>query len=328
MSLGSNRPCVPASVLMLLTLAAFGLLWLPAYWGIPAPGHIPLDWSSYWYAMLHTVWNPTNVVATTLSWMLPLLCGVLIFFVNRLHQVIRTESWFPIFFLLFTIGLVWTGHMMSPGIYASTFVVISLIRFIDARDPVWAAFDVHFFLSAGSLFSFEVIWYCPIFFIFLINERRFNFRMIWSSLFGVLIPYLLTIGIAILTDTLPLFFQMMVNVWHSFGWYPITDGMVWAQFGLILALSFWCAWHFIRNYTKDKNKSRSYMTFVYCTLLFSTIISFFYPAPLLQGAPVICALASTVFSHYFANARGRLPKIIFALAVSSMSAVYIFHYLW
>ena len=323
----SSRSSIPAPVLTVLSLAYLLLFWLPAYWGKPSPGHIPLDWESYWYALLHSVWSPTHWTAVTASWLIPVVLGLMVYFVNRRQQFIRTDSLFPVFYSIFAVGIIGQGHFMSPGAYAMLFVGIALMRFIDNPDNVWCAFDVHFFLSAGSLFSFEVIWYAPLFLLFLIFQRHFNFRMLVASGIGLSIPYVLTIGLAWFTDSLPLFFQMMANVWHSFGWYPITDASVWTQFSMILALAFWTTFSFMRHYNNDKTRARNYIAFVYALLLFSLVISFFYPVPLLQGGPVISLLASIVYAHYFANARGRVPKIVFAVSLLAMTTIYTVHYL-
>ncbi|MBP5319081.1 MAG: hypothetical protein J6Y77_06740 [Paludibacteraceae bacterium] len=323
----TSRSIIPAPVLTMLTMALMLLFWLPAYWGTPTPAHLPLDWQSYWYALLHTVWSPTDWLATTLSWLIPLILGICVFFINRRQQFIRTESLFPIFYTVFVVGLIGQAHSMCPGMYAMSFVGAALLRFVDNPDDVWCAFDVHFFLAAGSLFSFEVIWYAPLFFLFLVIQRHFNIRMMWSSLFGILIPYAITIGIALFTDTLPLFGQMMLNVWHSFGWYPITDGSVWAQFSMILVMSLWTGLSFLRYYNNDKTRARNFISFVYALLVFSMTISFFYPAPLQQGGQVISLFAAIAFAHYFANARGRVPKIVFTVSVLAMTAIYTVHYL-
>ena len=94
-------------------------------------------------------------------------------------------------------------------------MLLAFVRFLgmfENRYSVWNSFDIGFYLSLGSLFFFEMIYYVPIFWMGYFLYQQFNIKTLIASFMGCLTPYALVAGIFFLTDNLDtLIFSIVQN---------------------------------------------------------------------------------------------------------------------
>ena len=244
-----------------------------------------------------------------------ILLGVFLFLANRKYLFLREKSSFLIFFLILLIGINEGSHSLNPGVIGLVFMLLAFVRFLgmfENRYSVWNSFDIGFYLSLGSLFFFEMIYYVPIFWLGYFLFQQFNIKTLIASFMGCLTPYALVAGIFFLTDNLDtLIFSIVQNFDVSF--LGMTFYTPWniASFALIIIIALISFVHFIVQYNNDKIKTRGTLLFVYLLLVFSIFLGLFSEDIFLFEMPLICLFLSIIFTHFFSINTSRFSRFVF-----------------
>ena len=324
-----RRDWLSRPLLLLLGVALLAGMWVPSFFGIPHPVRLASDFQGFLYARLHAVWDPISLWSELLAMLLVVACAFLLFFYNHRLRFIREDTLLPLFFMFLLSGMSAGGHYLSPGIYGMVFMTVALIRFLDfERFSVWTPYDVMFLLSLGSLFTFHLVWYVPVFLMGMLMIKQLNLRNLSATFMGLTTPYLLTGGYMYLSGRFDLFWTYLSNVFQSVGFYPDNDHSRWYGIGLLAFVGLVALVFFYRQYNNDKIQARLSITFIYLLWVVSFVLRYLYPQPVAQMSPVSCLFMSILFAHYFALSKSRFSHILFFVFVLGSVGYYLTTYLF
>lgn len=270
------------------------------------------------------------LISTILSIGLTLLVSFGLLYTSPQLQSIKRRSILSISLILFFIGTSSASHYLSPGIISLFFFFIALIRFLDMlkkKQAQWNAFDSIFYLSVASLFSINMLWYVPIFFLGFIVIKQINIQNILASFLGLIFPYLI-IG------QLYYFFDYWEYI--SFHFEYITESILSISFLsigelnyliIITSCSLVLFYQFLSRYRSLKIRTRTSFLFIYVILFTSLLLSFIKGGASAEHIPITALCLGSCMSYYINTERDRTSYALGYITILSLSANYLLFFI-
>lgn len=228
------------------------------------------------------------------------------------------RSFLPAVFYVLLSAVLPSFQVLNPVLPAVIFLILTLERIMESyRKPGTAFnfFDAGLLISTGSLFYANLIWFGLLVFIGIILLRSGNMVEIFSSVVGLLTPYIMVLGIYYVLgeDIGQLISDINKNLFS--GSAEVTFSRIQIVLLVFLALVIFVSTIFLlqRIHTM-KIKSRKTFYLLFWVLIISVILYMVIPSVSLELIWITAIPVSYIFSHYFIYVRKKLiPEIIFTV---------------
>lgn len=265
------------------------------------------------------------------SWFLGvLILGLLAFvvqFINAQFVLIRKKTTFPIatIILLFSCLPIHIGvSLLYVGVLTLLSIVYSLFRGYGAVIKQWTALNVGFHLSLGSLFAPFLLLYLPVIWVCLSKMRIFSFKALLASLFGVILVYVPTVTLFVVTGNIDDFiypFALLGDIdWSNL---PLKnyDPINYILLGLSLVLYFIILSNSYVHRHKDKVRVRAYLSVLLFVSSFSLICGLLVNLDSLLFLSIGLGTGSLLLAHFFALTESRVVVLLFFMSLFIYFAV-------
>ena len=223
-------------------------------------------------------------------------------------------------------------QVFNPVLPAALFLILAFKRIMDSyRKPGTAFnfFDAAVFISTGSLFYANLIWFGLLVFIGIALLRTGNIIEILSSLIGLATPYILIFGINYVLgrDIELLVEDIRYNLFSDSPGYSFSrlTVIILMYSGLMLLISIV---YLLQQIHSKKIKSRKTFYLLLWGLVISLAVYFALPSASVEMIWLIAIPASYIIAHYFIFVKNRIiSEVIFTgfyLLVLLVQVLYIF----
>lgn len=251
---------------------------------------------------------------------------------NDKYTLIRVRTALPYAFSMFLLACFPSFLGISSLYFALFFVLLSIDILYSAyrKDRVAdSAFRLSFLLALGSLFTFDLLIYVPLFWIGFAIMRSFSYKAILASLLGVFLIYWITAFcfVYFTEGNNPL--VGWLDRWMNWKLVSFSDLLIgyWLIFAVNAAfIIFIIVYNYVYSY-KDKVQIRAYISFVNFVFVYSLIIAGFLLLKPSIAVSVLLVSSSFIYSHYFAliTQKGNIYFLIVVILAFLMSYLYGFN---
>lgn len=282
------------------------------------------------YGVLKLLIHNSHVLGVIVSFLLVSIMAFLLVSFNTTVFFISERTFLPALFYVLLGGLFPDHQLMNPVLPASIFLMLGIIRIMDAYHITGTAynyFDAGLLISTGSLFYANLLWFGVLVIIGIALLRTGNFKEIFISIFGLLTPYLITFGVyyVIGRDPLALIKLIGANLFVKALYYPFPVITIIALL-FIGVLVFLSVADLVNVMNTKKIKSRKTFSLMFWIFLISLIVYFVLPSASVEIVWVISIPLSYFLTHYFVFAKKKLvPGIFFALLFIFILLIQIWH---
>jgi hypothetical protein len=247
-----------------------------------------------------------------------------VFFINE-------RTFLPALIYILLGGFFPLYQLVNPVLPASVFLILALIRIMDAyRKPgiAYNFFDAGILISTGSLFYANLIWFGLLIIIGIAILRTGNLLEIAISILGLLTPLLITFGLYYVMDKdlgallslvgSSLFGQ---SAGYTFQRFTVV-ALIFTGIIIIVSILFLA----LHDSTR-KIKSRKTFSMLQWILLITIGVYIILPSVSVEIVWLIAIPVSYFFANYFIFARKKLvPEFFFAVLVALILGMQIMYF--
>lgn len=282
------------------------------------------------YGLLKIVLHNSHNLGVILSFLLVSLMAFLLVSFNTSVFFIHERTFLPALFYVLLGGLFPDQQLLNPVLPASIFLILGLMRIMDGYHITGTAynyFDAGIFISTGSLFYANMIWFGILVIIGIALLRTGNLKEIVISILGLLTPYLITFGIyyVIGKDLGALTKLLGENLFSKPLFYPFPALTIVALI-FCAALIFISIVQLIKQMNTKKIKSRKTFSLMIWTLIVSMIVYFALQSASVELVWFASIPISYFLTHYFVFVKKKLvPDLLFTLLFVFILLIQIWH---
>jgi len=215
-------------------------------------------------------------------------------------------------------GLFPQYQLLNPAIFAAMFLMLAIRRIIDTyriSGIAYKFFDAAIFISIGSLFYANLIWFGFLLIIGMALLRTWDLMEIVISVIGLLTPYILTFGIYYILgkDLTNLWSVIEYNLFGKPDSYVFTRltiaALIFTGFSILVSMV-----HLFMLMNTKKIKSRKIFFILLWLFLISMVIYVLLPSVSVEIIWIAAIPISYFLSHYFVFIKKKLiPDIFFSI---------------
>lgn len=296
------------------------LLWLKPFQGIeshPYPVYqMPL------YSLFASLINSSLIVSNIVTFVLILLQAFLINIINSKYGLISKRSYLPALIFVLLTGSINEIKYFQPIIMANFFILFAITQIFDTYkvERIFSNFfNAGIFISIGSLFYFNTIYFIIIIWIGLYFIRDFSLREWVVSIMGIITPYLITISLYFIFDDLKILFTSInKNILYEKTMIKYTTFDI-IFFGYTVFIAIISVFYLLSVFNTQKISTRHYyLTFIFFIVL---IIALFILSPS-ASVELIYTMAiplSFILANYLLNS----GSLIFTETIFTILIVFI-----
>ena len=211
-----------------------------------------------------------------------ILLSFLILKLNVQYAFIRSRTFLPpSLFVLITSGMV-DLRAMHPVYLAALFLILSINRIFNTYDKESIhsnAFDSGVFLSIGSLFYFNLVFFFPLLWIsFIILRPNVNWREYILTTLGFILPWLAALAFYLTTDRTDELIQTIKANFTSHQVFLRENLPIQIYIGFLFLLTLLASFFLLTQYDGKKISSRRYFKAFFWIFLISIVLVFANPA--------------------------------------------------
>jgi len=315
---------------LFLLIVTIGVFWAGSFIHPQLPGSFIYETRPMpLYGLLK---NATGIIPLNREiFTLLLFCFMLFLLVNFNTSVffINERTFLPAYFYISFVAIFPQYQVLNPVLPASVFVMLAIKRIMYSyRKPgtAYNFFDAGIFISIGTLFYANMIWFGFLLIAGILLLRSGNFKEIIISLLGLAAPFILTVGLyyvfgkdlgLLLADIRDNLFEKVTG--PTFTWLTIIL-LIYSGLVVLLSIGF-----LAMRMNSKKIKSRKTFSLLLWSLTISVGLFIFVPSVSVEivwiaGIPVCYILA-----HYFIFEKKKIfAEIIFSLLFLLVLLVQIF----
>lgn len=293
------------------------LLWLKPFQAIethPFPIYqMPL------YSLIAKALNSSIIISNITTFILILLQAFFLNVISSKYGLISKRSYLPALIFILLTGSINEIKYFQPIIMSNFFILIALTQIFDTYkiERIFSNFfNSGFFISVGSLFYFNSLFFILIIWIGLLIIRDFSFRELLITLIGIITPYLFIFALYFIFDNVEnLLFNIIKNIISekTLIKYNIYDIIFSTYIVFIASISIF---YLLSVFNTQKISIRHYyLTFIFFIIL---IIGIFILSPS-ASAELIYTMAipvSIILSNYLINSTSFIfTEVIFTLLI-------------
>ncbi|MFO7869133.1 MAG: DUF6427 family protein [Bacteroidales bacterium] len=244
--------------------------------------------------------------------------------INNSFRLIEKRTSINLFIFFILSGSFTIFMQFNPLQFSLTFLLLcifSLFKIYKREYALRPVFEAGLFISLGSLFYANMIFYGIFIFLAIMVLLPFNWRQWAAGIFGILTPLVVTASVFFLTNNLSEFTHTVsqnITTWHSS--FQLTT--IHYIFIGIVSLIFIRSLGYLFSGSIRKISTRKYYTLLLFLIIITTI--FFFSVPGANKELFIFIIPSTVFiiSNYLENIRSRFwQEFLFILLLASSVAI-------
>lgn len=302
-----------------LIVVTLGLMWLSAFIS-PGTGEAAIYESAPMPLYAVVKFMTGSSVYPGLVFTLLVLIFVLFLLVNFNTSVffIGERTFYPALIYILLTSLLPSVQVLNPVLPAIVFLMLALKRIMGSYRKSGTAFnffDAALFISIGSLFYANLIWFGALIFIGIIIMRPGNIIEITSSVTGLAIPYIILAGIyyVIGKDAGMLFAVTGENLFANPPGFALsrmeTLTLFYTGLMVLAGMAF-----LLKLIDSRKIKSRKTFYLLLWTVIITVLIYFIVPSASVELLWIIAVPVSYILSHYFIFVRKKMvPEIMFSV---------------
>ena len=149
------------------------------------------------YALLKTITGSNYTVGVIFAFSMVLIMAYLLVSFNTAVIFINERTFLPAVIYVLLSGLFPACQILNPVLPAALFLMLAagkIMKTYRLQGIAYDLFDAGFFISTGSLFYANFIWFGTLLIIGIILLRAAGLREIFIALTGMITPYALTSG--------------------------------------------------------------------------------------------------------------------------------------
>lgn len=243
--------------------------------------------------------------------------------INR-HSVLRENSNLPALMYVVLMSCFPEQLSFSPLLFANFFIIIflnNLFTFFHVDSATFPAFDAGLFIGLASLCYWPALFLFPLIYAGLFILRPFNGREWFSSLLGVLLPFLIfgtalywfdMLSVASVNSILEPFYRVQFST-------AINETYILLIVILALLILASLAKFFRDIGTFAKLKTRKYLILLVFFFVFAALSYLVASKRSMVGLSFLAIPLSVLFSNYFISLRNQiLAELLFILLLGAV----------
>jgi hypothetical protein len=246
-----------------------------------------------------------------------------IFFINE-------RTFLPAYFYILFIAIFPQYQVLNPVLPASVFIMLAMRRIMDSyrmQETAYNFFDAGIFISIGTLFYADLIWFGILLIAGIFLLRSGNFKEILISLLGLAAPFIITAGLYYVLgkDLGLLLADIRDNLFEKVTGFPFTRYAIILLIytGLILLIS---VGFLAMRVNSKKIKSRKTFSLLLWSLVISVGLFIIVPSVSVEMVWIAGIPACYLLAHYFIFERKKIfAEIIFTLFILLVILVQVFY---
>lgn len=238
-----------------------------------------------------------------------LVIGLMMFLIMRFDNryiFLTNRSFLPsTVFLLISCSLP-QNLIMQPALIGMLFLFIAHYKILGIyknEEALSQAFDAAIAVSIGSLFYFPLIFYYVFILISILILGPVSWRVWVSSLFGLIIPYLITFALYFIIGIKLDYF--LFNIKSNFLQSSVAELSLkdYIPVFYILFMVIVSGFYFVRKFATLNIANRNYFTVLIFSFIVSVLLFLFLPSVSLEIFVMAAIPSSVAFAHYFYYSR-------------------------
>jgi len=265
------------------------------------------------------------------TWGIIAFCGYLMIEINTTFSLIRTRTTLPTCIYWFLTSIFFFLHTFEWSNFVSLAFLLSLINLFMGYESTKSSthvFHSFLFLGLGSLVLPQLILFTPLLIIGTIIFRAMNIKSFFASIVGILTPYWILFGYAFYKNEMPLFNNLVKEMFHfypiSYSELQITEIIAGLFSTILLIIS---SIHYFQVAYLDKTRTRIYLSSLAFSGWWTTIIMVLQPQHLHALLPIQLISSAFLTGHLFTLTRNKFSSLFFIVTFILFIALTIFN-LW
>ena len=296
---------------------------LPLYY--PGLNSMPL------FTLLKDFIGNSALAGVLFSFSLIMLMAVLLVSFNTKGFFITERTFLPAAIYVMLSALFPDCQTLNPAIIASVFLLIALMRIMDAyrkNGIAYNFFDAALLISIGSLFYIDLVWMGLLVFLGIALLRTTNLKELIISIIGLVTPYLILYGIYYVVgkDLKSLTSLLLSNLFGESGGFYMSRMIVVTM--LVIGLNILIALiQLFSIFNAKKIKSRKTFSLLIWIFLLGSLSYILIPSVSDEIIYIIAIPLSYLISHYYIFMKRKLiPEIFFTTILVLIVLVQILYY--
>lgn len=311
-----RRAVAGKRTLIFTVLACIGC-WLAGYIGCVGFPVVPSTYATPLWKMICLLAS-TKEIAYLLGLFLLFSASLLIHRASYVLSLVREKTVFPFLFFMLFMSTNPDSFPLNPTSFGVFFLVLGMYRLFlsyhedNARKR---AFDWAFFVSIGSLFWVDIVWFIPLFWFGMYHLRSLNLRSFLASVFGLGIVYWITLGWCAWQNDFELFSQSFQAL-SKFGFLDVAeDPWKLASVGYTVVLVLVASFNILVQKHADSLRTREYLSFLIVFALWSFMLYLLYASSSEGFLAAFFIPATILISHFFTVSWNRWVGWIFYISI-------------
>jgi hypothetical protein len=271
------------------------------------------------------------IAGVLFSFGLIILMAVLLVIFNTTGFFITERTFLPAAIYVMLSALFPDCQTLNPALIASVFLLIALMRIMDAyrkNGTAYNFFDAALFISIGSLFYVNLIWMGLLVFLGIALLRTTNLKEVVITIIGLVTPYLLLYGIYyVIGKELKLLNSLLIsNLFGESGTFYLSRFIVVTLIvtGLNVLISLF---HLFSVFNGKKIKSRKTFSLLIWIFILAAVSYIVLPSVSDEIIYIIAIPVSYLISHYCIFMKRKvIPEIFFTAILALIIMVQIMYY--
>lgn len=289
------------SVVYISAILAFVIRWV--YLGISNNRELDSYTESFLWKYISPLFSNVYISSIT-AFVVSIGLALYMMWLNDKYAIIRVRTSLPFAFFVFFTACFPSLFEMNP-FYISVFFVLLSIDILygsyQKENVAEQSFRIAFLLALGSLFSFNLLFYVPVFWIGSAIVRSFKFKVILSSLLGLVMVYWI-VGFIVYFMELSNPLTFYIDKWRNYSLPSFSYQLLskWGFLGINALIATSVIIYYYANSYKDKIQIRTYVSFLIVLFYFSLLLSVVLLPCTDVSFMVMLVTLSFIFAHYFA----------------------------
>jgi hypothetical protein len=270
------------------------------------------------YGLLKMIIGNNPLAGVIISFLLLSLLAIILVNLSSTVFFISERTFLPALICILFCAMFPQYQILNPVLPAAFFLIMAIKRIMDSyHEPgiAYSFFDAGIFISTGSLFYANLIWFGVLLMIGIALIRTWNLMEVTISVIGLVTPYFLAFGIYYIfgKDLSDLISSVGNNLFgkseaFSFQWLTLVTIIL---TGIIVIASIA---YLTRIMNSKKIKLRKAFTLVIWMFIIAVLIYFVLPSVSVEIVWITSIPVSYFISYYFVLTKKRLvSRILFFL---------------
>jgi len=314
----------PAGIIIPLLIG--GVFWLTGYFISPEP-----DWSAPkitpFTEWVNTIIPVHSALSHSLGFLFTILIGLILVQFNETFSFIRTRTLLPLFFFILLMGSNINVHEFSFGQISCFFLLLALWQLFSIyqeKSPVKQTFNIGFFLSLGSFFTIELVFFLPIFWLGMMRLNSFRFRTFLSSIIGFLSPFLLFLGVAYLQSDVVNYIKLFVEQFNFELNFFNYNFIFILYLGTLIVCALFAILNLVNKSFSDKIKVSRILGFISMSFIFCLLLFLFFSDKSSIVFTFAAIFGSILYAHYFSLHYNLFIRVLFWIQLSISLLYYLY----